>query len=93
MKPSNQSIPYENPDDLQLNCPTDNSPYNPDAITSEYLTIYPEFGAETPSSMADLASSALSSPCDDIKDVNPPYDSIDMADISTTVSPYEKIRR
>ena len=93
MKPSNDSIPYENPDDLQLKRPTDSSPYeNPDAITSEYLTI-PESGTETPSSIAgDVASSALSSLYEDIKDVNMPYDTVDMDDISATVNPYEKIR-
>ena len=94
MKPFNDSIPYEKPDDLQLKRPTDSSPYeNPDAITSEYLTI-PESGTETHSSVAgDLASCALSSPYEDISDVKTPYDTIDMDDISTTVNPYEKIRR
>ena len=98
--------PYENPDDLHSNHPTDNNPYeNPDdlhsnhptdnstdAITSEYLTIS-ESGIVNPSSVTgDPTSSALSSPYEDINDVNNLYDAIDMQDISPTVNPYEKIR-
>ena len=102
MKPSTDSIPYENPDDLKIRAddtpyenpddlnlhhPADNISYeNPEAVTSEHLTTS-ESGSTTGN------SHALSGQYENVNGRSNQYQTIQMSDISTTVNPYEEIRR
>ena len=80
------SIPCENHGDLNVNSPTDNSPNeNPEAVTSEYLTI-------SESGITTEKSHALTGQYENVNGRSNQYQTIQMSDISATVNPYAEIR-
>ena len=81
-----QQTQVQSADDLNLNGPTDSSPNeNPEAVTSEYLTI-------SESGSTSENSHALAGQYDNVNGRDNQYQTINMVDISATVNTYDAIR-